>query len=381
MKEVENEVGNNNGSNTPVEMSSELITDIRNKLNDDDIKEAQSYSNSIVILEQNSIFDYGNDVQDKLSTFSGEVLSKVQNKDLGEIGDSLRDLVGNLNEANPEKLSAEKKSPFLKIFKNVRRSIYEMTAKYQEVSVQIDRTALQLKVQENNLLKNNITLEDMYKVNFEYYSSLNILIVGAEIKLNELEKDINYQAENLLENDQMANQQVQDLLDAKNHLSKKINDLMITRQLTIQQAPQIRLIQNSNTVLAEKIRTSINTAIPLWKNQVTIALTLLKQENAVATQTAVSDTTNDLLRKNSSMLKQSTIDTTKAGERGLIDIETLRETQSNLIGTIQETLKIQEDGNVKRKEVESELRTMEIELKNNLVNNVKGRKDVSGDYR
>lgn len=346
-----------------------LATAIKEKLSSEELTEASNMAATISEDKQSSILDYGKTQQEGLSSFSNTVLVKVQNNELGEIGDSLRKLVTSLNETNPDKLSQSDTSLFAKLFSKVKASIFEMTAKYQEVSVQIDRSAQQLSKQEAKLLQDNDLLDDMYQQNLKFYQSLNLLIVGASMKHDEIAKQI--QQLQSTATDQMAAQQVQDLAATQDRLEKRMMDLMLTRAITIQQAPQIRLIQNSNTVLAEKIQSSITTAIPLWKNQVVIALALLNQKDALAAQNAVAETTNDLLKKNSKLLSQSAVEVAKASQRGVVDIDTLKQTQDDLINTITETLKIQQEGSVKRKAVESQLQTMEADLKTKLVETVK----------
>lgn len=346
-----------------------LADSIKEKLSQEELTEATNMAATISEDKQSSILDYGKTQQEGLSTFSNTVLVKVQNNELGEIGDSLRKLVTSLNETNPDKLSQSDASLFAKLFSRVKASIFEMTAKYQEVSVQIDRSAQQLSKQEAKLLKDNDLLDDMYQQNLKFYQSLNLLIVGASMKHAEISEQI--QQLQSTATDQMAAQQVQDLAATQDRLEKRMMDLMLTRAITIQQAPQIRLIQNSNTVLAEKIQSSITTAIPLWKNQVVIALALLNQKDALAAQNAVAETTNDLLKKNSKMLSQSAVEVAKASQRGVVDVDTLKQTQDDLINTITETLKIQQEGSSKRKEVESQLQTMESDLKTKLVETVK----------
>lgn len=346
-----------------------LATTIKAKLTSEELATATEMAETISEDKQSSILDYGKTQQEGLSTFSNTVLVKVQNNELGEIGDSLRKLVTSLNETNPDKLSQSDASLFAKLFSRVKASIFEMTAKYQEVSVQIDRSAQQLNQQESKLLKDNDLLDDMYQQNLKFYQSLNLLIVGASIKHAEIATQIASLQQTAT--DQMAAQHVQDLAATQDRLEKRMTDLMLTRAITIQQAPQIRLIQNSNTVLAEKIQSSITTAIPLWKNQVVIALALLNQKDALAAQNAVAETTNDLLKKNSKMLSQSTIEVAKASQRGVVDVETLKQTQDDLINTITETLKIQQEGSAKRHDVENQLQSMETELKAKLVATVK----------
>jgi len=292
-----------------------------------------------------------------------------------------------LNEANPDELKAENNNIFRKLFGRVKRSIYEITAKYQKIGAQIDTIANRLETSQRGLLNDNKLLDELYDQNKAYFDALNIYIEAANLKLRELNDKTIPEAVKAAEaaNDQMAIQQVNDLKQFASRLDKRAYDLQLARQITIQQAPQIRLIQNTNQALAEKIQASINTAIPLWKNQVAIALTLLRQKDAVTAQRQVSQTTNDLLKKNSDMLKISSIETAKENERGVVDIETLTQTQNDLIDTLKQTLQIQQDGRVKRQNAEKQLVQMEGELKEQLLNYThgdmshQGPKDVTPD--
>lgn len=248
-----------------------------------------------------------------------------------------------------------------RFFNKLRLSVFEMTAKYQEVSVQIDQVTERLKAQEASLLEDNAILDQMYQVNLDYYKSLNVLIVGGQLRSAEMQNEIEEKQAVLDEQaaDQMQYQVLRDLKDQKDRLEQRVNDLLLTREITIQQAPQIKLIQNANSILSEKIHSSINTAIPLWKNQVGIAISLLRQKNALEAQEAVADATNELLKKNSSMLRQQTVDVVKATQRGVVDVETLKATQADLVATLQEVMTVQQEGEQKRKNVQAELDILE----------------------
>lgn len=333
-------------------------------------KQALALAGQIDENNMQAIISYGAAAQKQLGEFSHSMLDHVQNQDTGEIGDSLNDLMYRLNEAKPEDLRAEDNNVFRKIFGKVKQSAYEMTAKYQKIGAQIDKIAIKLDKEKNGLLNDNVTLEQLYQKNKDYFEALNIYIAAGEVKMEDLQKNVIPQAIQAAEvsQSQMDVQIVNDLKQFLDRLEKRTHDLRLTRQMTIQQAPQIRLIQNTNQALAEKIQSSIHTAIPLWKNQVAIALTLLRQKDAVTAQRQVSQTTNDLMRKNSEMLKISAIETAKENERGVIDIETLKQTQQDLIETLEETLKIQQEGRIKRREAEKELSLMENDLKVKLLN-------------
>lgn len=331
--------------------------------------QAQALAEQIDVGNAQAIMSYGAAAQQKLGEFSHSMLNHVQNQDTGEIGDSLNDLMYRLNEANPDELRAEDNNVFKKIFGKVKRSVYEMTSKYQKIGAQIDKIAIKLDKEKSGLLNDNMMLEQLYQKNKDYFDALNIYIAAGELKMEELQTTLIPEAVKKAKasNDQMDVQIVNDLNQFLDRLEKRTHDLRLARQMTIQQAPQIRLIQNTNQALAEKIQSSINTAIPLWKNQIAIALTLLRQKDAVTAQRQVSETTNDLLKKNSAMLKISAIETAKENERGVIDIETLQQTQNDLVETLQETLKIQQEGRIKRKDAEKELAVMETDLRDKLL--------------
>lgn len=339
-------------------------------LSQEELGKAKELSKSLDENNSQSVIEYGSLAQKKIGDFSQSVLNKVQAKDLGEVGTALTDLMYQLQESNPNDLVAEDPGFFKKMFGKVKKSIFEITQKYQKLGAGIDKISIKLTHEYKGLLDDNKTLETLYAENLDYFHALNVYIAGAELKIKELDETIipqaRIEAENTPDN-AIAVQKISDLESYKNRLDKRQYDLKLARQITIQQAPQIRMIQNTNQELAEKIQTSINTAIPLWKNQVAIALTLLKQKDALTSQRIVSNTTNDLLTKNSEMLKQSSIEAARENERGVVDIETLKTTQANLIETIQETMTIQREGAIKRRQGEVELSQLEAEIKAKLL--------------
>lgn len=308
---------------------------------------------------------YGTQAQGKLLSFSHAMLDHVQKKDVGEIGDIISDLMKHLNQVSPDELRTEKPSLLSRVFGKVSGSIQEVLSKYQKTGAQIDRISVKLDRSKNVLLSDIGMLEKLYETNKEYFHALNIYIAAGEIMLEELhEKTIPAMKRAAEEtNDQMKFQEVNDMIQFADRLDKRLHDLKLSREITIQSAPQIRLIQNTNQALVEKIQSSIVTAIPLWKNQVAIALTLIRQRHAVEAQKQVSKTTNELLLKNAEMLKTNTIETARENERGLVDVETLKKTQENLISTLEETLRIQEEGRTKRRLAEQDLAAMENELR------------------
>ncbi|MFD9627515.1 toxic anion resistance protein [Peribacillus muralis] len=316
-----------------------------------------------------AMISYGTPAQSKLLTFSNSMLEHVQKKDVGEVGGIISDLMKKLNELSPDELKQDKPSFFARMFGKLSGSVQEVLSKYQKTGAQIDRISVKLDRSKNILLSDIVILEKLYETNKEYFQALNVYIAAGEIKLEEIHgktiPELKKSAEQ--SNDQMKFQEVNDMRQFAERLDKRLHDLKLSREITIQSAPQIRLIQNTNQALVEKIQSSIMTAIPLWKNQVAIALTLIRQRHAVEAQKRVSKTTNDLLLKNSEMLKVNTIETAKENERGLVDIETLKNTQANLISTLEETMRIQEEGRHKRRQAEQELASMENELKQKLL--------------
>ena len=339
------------------------------KLSAERQQQAQELATKIDATDQQSVITYGSAAQTKLSEFSESMLTHVQAADIGPIGDSLTELMYRLQEANPDDLRAGEGNVFKRMFGKVKQSIFEVTAKYQKIGAQIDKVAVKLDKEKEGLLKDNQMLENLYQKNKDYFDALNIYIAAGELKIEELETEIIPTAMKKAEEtgDQMDVQIVNDYSQFLDRLEKRTHDLRLTRQITIQQAPQIRLIQNTNQALAEKIQASIHTAIPLWKNQVAIALTLLRQKDAVTAQRQVAETTNELLKKNSELLKVSAIETARENERGIVDVETLQKTQNDLIETIQETLRIQQEGKEKRHAAEIELIHMEDDLKQKLL--------------
>ncbi|MBO0600254.1 toxic anion resistance protein [Sporosarcina sp. E16_3] len=348
-----------------VETSIKLI----DRLSPEEREKAKVLAQQIPVGNYEAIITYGANAQSELSRFSTQMLDHVQGKDIGPVGDVLKDLMNKLSEIDPDDLSDKKKSGLSRLFNKATRSVQEMMTKYQKLSTQIDRIGIQLEHSKRGLLEDVRMLDNLYDQNKTYFQALNIYIAAAELKQDELANEIipEMRRKAELSNDQMAFQEVNDMAQFLDRLEKRLYDLQLSRQITIQSAPQIRMIQQTNQTLAEKIQSSIMTSIPLWKNQIAITLTLNRQMKAVESQKLVTKTTNDLLLKNSEMLKINSIETAKENERGIIEIDTLKKTQENLIQTIEETLIIQADGRAKRKAAEIEIGRMEDELKQRLL--------------
>lgn len=358
----------------PKEMQTEqtkgqIAVKLMDRLSPEEQEKAKQLAEQIPVGNYEAIITYGANAQNQLSSFSHKMLDHVQSKDIGPVGDVLSDLMSKLSEIDPEDLTEKKKSGLSRIFGKAKRSIQEMMTKYQKLSTQIDRIGVQLEHSKRGLLEDVQMLDSLYEQNKTYFQALNVYIAAAELKRDEIANVIipEMQRKAELSNDQMAFQEVNDMGQFLDRLEKRLYDLQLSRQITIQSAPQIRMIQQTNQTLAEKIQSSIMTSIPLWKNQIAIALTLNRQRKAVESQRLVTKTTNDLLLKNSEMLKVNSIETAKENERGIVEIDTLKKTQENLIQTIEETLVIQADGRAKRKAAEVEIARMEEELKQRLL--------------
>lgn len=357
-KEMENTLAESNAS-----------TKLIDRLTEEEKGKAKQLASQIPVGNYEAIITYGANAQNELSRFSHKMLDHVQSKDIGPVGDILNELMGKLAEIDPDDLSEKKKSGIGRLFSKATRSVQEMMTRYQKLGTQIDKIGIQLEHSKRGLMEDVRMLDNLYEQNKTYFQALNVYIAAAELKIEEINNTIipELQQKARASDDQMMVQEVNDMAQFVDRLEKRLYDLQLSRQITIQSAPQIRMIQQTNQTLAEKIQASIMTAIPLWKNQIAIALTLNRQQKAVESQKLVTKTTNDLLLRNSEMLKSNTIETAKENEKGLIEIDTLKKTQENLIQTIEETLVIQADGRAKRKAAESEIARMEEDLKNRLL--------------
>lgn len=343
--------------------------DFEQQFNEQDLKKIDSISQQIKPLDSEGLLSFGTHLQQNMSQFSHQMLDEVQSKDVGPIGDTLNQLMSKLREVNPDDLNQDNQSKLKRLFRRTKASINEVFSRMQSVSSQVDRITIQLDKHKGNLTKDIQLLDHLYEQNKVYFDDVSLYIAAAqrkkqEINANELPKLRQYAEQS---GNQMDIQSVADMEQFVDRLDKKIYDLQLSRQIAIQTAPQIRMIQNVNQALAEKIQSSILTSIPLWKNQMAIALTLMRQKNAVTAQRAVTDTTNDLLTRNAAMLKQNAIETATENERGIVDIETLKATQNDIIETIEQTLQIQYNGRQKRQQAERELSQLENELKEHLL--------------
>ncbi|MFZ5353163.1 MAG: toxic anion resistance protein [Bacillota bacterium] len=338
-----------------------------NKLPEDQRQKVQQIMSEIKIEDSQSVLQYGVGAQSQIASFADNVLSEVRAKDSGFVGEVLTDLMLKVKDLDAEGLS-QKKGLF-GIFSSIQASTQKFAAKYQKLNVEIERIVDELDKSKMNLLKDITLLDYLFEKNLEYLGNLNQYIIAGSLKLKELNEKVipEMQAKVNATNDPLDAQRLNDTLQLANRFEKKIYDLKLSRMIALQTAPQIRLIQNNNQVLVEKIQSSILNTIPLWKNQIVIALSLFRQKKALAVQKEVTDTTNALLRKNSEMLKDSSLQIAKESERGIVDIETLKKVNADLIQTIEETITIQQEGRKKRQQAEIELAAIEKELKEKLV--------------
>jgi uncharacterized protein YaaN involved in tellurite resistance len=324
----------------------------------------------INISDSQNIISYGNLAQSDISKFSDAMLDQIRAKDSGEVGDVLTDLLIKVQDVNIDSLDPKQKGFSLsKMFGGFRKETQKFIARYDKISIQIEKIIDQLDRAKLQLIRDITALDTMYEKNLEYLKQLDIYIMAGSLKLKDLNDKVlpELKEKAARTGDAVDAQKVKDMAELISRFEKKIHDLKLSRMIAIQSAPQIRLIQNNDQTLVEKIQSSIMNTIPLWKNQIAIAITMLRQQSALKLQRDVTNATNNLLARNSEMLKTSSIDIARENERGIVDIETLKKVNEDLIITLEETLKIQQDGRARRAQVEAELKTMEDDLKRKLL--------------
>lgn len=330
-------------------------------------KMVDDFASKIELSNSNMILQFGAGAQKKIADFSETALSNVKTKDLGEVGTMLTDVVLELKGFD---INEEEKGGFLGFFKKNGNKITNMKAKYAKAEINVTKICQVLESHQVQLLKDVAMLDKMYELNKTYFKELSMYIIAGKKKLNQVQTvELPALMEKatrtgLPEDAQAAN----DLASLCNRFEKKIHDLELTRMISIQMAPQIRLVQGNDTLMSEKIQSTIVNTIPLWKSQMVLALGINHSEQAAKAQREVTNMTNELLKKNAQALKLATIETAKESERGVVDIETLKITNESLISTLDEVLRIQTEGRQKRKEAELELNRIETELKTKLLN-------------
>ena len=324
------------------------------------------FSKQIDVTDSTLVFSYGAGAQQNIAQFSDSALKNVQTKDLNEVGDMIANLVGELRDFND---TSEPKRGLFSWFKKQKSKLEVMKAKYDTTEVNVNKICEGLESHQVQLLKDIALLDRLYDQNLTYFKELSMYIVAGkqrleEFRANELQQARDKAAQSGLPEDAQA---AKDLADKADRFEKKIYDLELTRNISIQMAPQIRLIQSSNQLMSEKIQSSLVNTIPLWKSQMVLALGLAHTQSAMEAQRAVTDLTNEMLKKNAEKLHMATVESAKEGERGIIDIETLTETNKMLIDTMDEVLNIQQTGREKRREAEKELARIEDELKKKML--------------
>ena len=335
------------------------------KLTESEKKTVEQFSEKIDITSSDVILNYGSGAQQKISNFSDAALKSVKTKDLGEVGKLLSDLVVELKMDEPE----EKKGFFSKLFPKTKQNIEAVKVKWTDAEKNVEKVAGALESHQIVLLKDVALLDQLYDRNAQNTKELSMYIIAGKKKLKEVRENElpalvkKAQTSGLPEDAQAAN----DLAQACDRFEKKLYDLELTRQISIQMAPQIRLVQNNDTLMVEKIQSTLVNTIPLWKNQIVLTLGIQHSKDALESQREVSNATNDLLKKNAETLHMSAVEVAKESERGIVDIETLQHTNQELIKSLDEVLAIQKDGHVKRQAAEAELAKIEKELTTKMI--------------
>ena len=338
-------------------------------LSEEEKKAIDEFVAKVDLTDSVQVLQFGSSAQNKISSFSDSVLENVKTKNTGEAGNLLASLVAEVKGFDADIPDTMNPKGIQGIFFNAKKQIDKLIAKYSKVETNIDKIEKQLETEKIKMLKDITIFDTMYEKNLEYFKELSLYIIAGEKKLEELKTDtlpaLQKKAEETGEQSDV--QKVNDMVNTINRFEKKLYDLKTTRIISIQMAPQIRLIQNNDSELVEKIQSSLINTIPLWKNQIVIALGLANSKSALGVQKAVTDTTNDLLQKNSEMLKQGTIAIAEESEKAIVNVETLQKTNRDIIETLDKVLEIHENGRAKRVEAEQELVNIEQELKDKLL--------------
>ena len=333
-------------------------------LSEEEKKAVAAFAEQIDLSYSSMILQYGAGTQKKMADFSENALENVKTKDLGEVGDLLSGVVKEL-----KSFDEEEEKGFLGIFKKTSNKLQNMKAKYAKAETNVNQICKVLESHQVQLMKDIAILDKMYELNLTYFKELSMYILAGKKKLQEVregklqEMIRKAQASGLPEDAQAA----RDLESMCNRFEKKIHDLELTRTISIQTAPQIRLVQSNDTLMVEKIQSTVVNTIPLWKSQMVLALGVEHSTQAAEAQRKVTDMTNELLKKNAEKLQMATVETAKESERGIVDIETLKATNESLINTLDEVMRIQSEGRQKRKEAEAEMVRLEGELKDKLL--------------
>lgn len=325
---------------------------------------------SIDLMDSQVGIQYGIGAQRNISDFSETILTNIKNKDTGYVGELLTDLMFNVKDLEINKLG-ESDGLLSKIpgLNSIVRKVERFTTKYQTIELQIDKIENSLEGARMEIMKDIVMFDALYQKNLEYFNDLQLYILAGEEKIKELREITLPQlhSEAIASSDPMDAQLVRDFEDTVNRFEKKIHDLKLSKVIAIQTAPQIKLIQNNDKLLVDKIQTAVLNTVPLWKSQIVIAIGLYRQNKALGLQKKVSETTNELLKKNSELLKTNTIEVARESEKGIVELETLKKVNSDLISTIEETIKIQKEGHAQRQKAEVELLQLEDQLRSTLL--------------
>ena len=342
----------------PVQIDESMLTEAERKMVDE-------FSKKIDISDSQLVLQYGSAAQKSVAGFSESALANVRNKDLGEVGDTLTNLVVELKNFGQE----EEEKGIFGFFKKAGSKMETMKVQYTKAEVNVDKIVRELEQHQVTLMKDIAMFDQMYELNLKYYKELTMYIIAGKKRLAEVQsgqlEELRQKAERT--GAQEDAQAYNDLVQMCNRFEKKLHDLELTRMVSIQMGPQTRMLQNNDTLMVEKIQSSLVNTIPLWKSQMVLALGLENSRKATAAQSAVTNATNELLKKNAEMLKMGTIATAKEAERSIIDIETLQHTNQQLISTLDEVIQIQRDGAQKRRAAEVELGRIEGELRQKLM--------------
>lgn len=335
------------------------------KLSAEEQAMVDAFAEKIDITNSQQVLQYGSACQKKIGDFSEAALSKVSTKDLGEVGDMITDLVTELKNFD----ASEEEKGFLGFFKKKANQMEQLKTRYNKAETNVENIQAMLESHQVQLLKDIAMLDKMYELNKTYFKELSMYILAGKKKLKEVREG---ELKRLSEKAQLSGlpedaQEARDLDAMCNRFEKKLHDLELTRMISIQTAPQIRLVQNNDTIMVEKIQSTLVNTIPLWKSQMVLALGVEHSTQAAAAQRQVTDMTNELLKKNAATLKTATLETAKESERGIVDMETLKATNESLISTLDEVMRIQQEGRQKRQEAEAEMSRMENELKAKLL--------------
>ncbi len=337
---------------------------LEDSLSAEEKAQVDSFSKQINIADTAQVIQYGAGAQKKMADFSESALDKVRTQDLGEAGQLIANVVTEL-----KSFDVEEEKGIFGFFKKQANKVTAMKARYDKVEANVDKITKALEAHQMTLMKDAATLDKLYELNLTYFKELTMYLLAGRKRLDEVQegelRELQAKAKQTGRTEDV--EAVQKLESACNRFEKKLMDLDLTRTIAMQMAPQIRLVQNNEMLMIEKIQTTLVNTIPLWKSQMVLALGMANNEAALRAQGAVSDMTNELLKKNAEKLKQSTVEVARESERGIVDIETLRATNESLIQTFDEVMKIQDEGRVKRAEAEVELRKMETELKQKLL--------------